>query len=102
GDLKEFLRLYQEHTESLFVEVYDPTFDAAAARSFGQSILPGDAFITVYENGVQTRRERFSLQVNDGRRENRLSNALLKASAGSSDKIYFTTGKGERALTENP
>ncbi|MBI5153652.1 GldG family protein [Candidatus Poribacteria bacterium] len=102
ASLQNFFKLYERESALVTFDIHDPLVDVEEARRFGDSVFPGDLFATAYSNGTQLRRQRFVLRASDEMRESRLSNALMKVSAGSDDKIYFTRGKGERPLEQPP
>lgn len=96
--LQEFFKLYEQHSDLLVFETYDPDLQIGMARQYDEMVYPGYAYAIAYEDGAEIRRHRFILQPGSERRENILSNAILKAERGAAEKIYFTVGHNERLV----
>ncbi len=94
-EMAEFFEIYTRESQMLRFEMHDPAVEIDVARQYADSIFPGDMF-AIIDTGSGERRTRFVLHADDARRENILSNAILKLDRGHNERVYFTVGKGER------
>jgi hypothetical protein len=97
-----FLELFAKESPFLNYRLLDPAVQIGEVQEFGDNILPNDVIIsTPMEEG--TRSVRTVFKVDDPKREQVLTNALLELEYGSDQRIYFSRGKGERSVfTDNP
>src|SRR5690606_17568681 len=100
-EYESFFDLYEQYTDHVSFEIYDPNADVGIARQFDENVFPGYVYAISTTASGEERRHRIRLAPNEERRENKLSNALLRAQRGGAEKIYFTKGHNERALAAN-
>jgi len=95
--MAKFLELYKNESPLFNYRIYDPNIDVTVAQQMDDQILGNDVFILLNKDG-EVRQSRIVIDPTDPRREYILTNGLLEAERGESQTVYFTRGKGERAV----
>ncbi len=97
--LERFLANYSRETPSFRFDIHDAARDLDVVMQLGGNISNGDMILVRQDaEGNVVRRESGELDVGDQRREHTLTNALARLMQTQQERIYFTTGHGERHL----
>ena len=97
--LERFLANYRRETPAFRFDIHDAARDLDVVMQLGGNISNGDMILIRQDaEGNVVRRESGELDVGDRRREHHLTNTLARLMQTEQERIYFTTGHGERHL----
>lgn len=95
--MADFLELYAKESPRVRYQIFDPSLDIEVAQQIDDNVLANDLFLVMDKDG-DVRQTRTVVDPADPRKERFLTNAILQAERGQQEKLYFTTGKGEREV----
>lgn len=98
ASIHQFLSLAARESPRLRFQLVDPVLEPGAAAQMADNISRGEMILTAREGTEVRRRLRTAFNPFSPLRENAFYNALVRTVWESNQRIYFTTGHGERGL----